>query len=70
MPQSWTGEVCSGSGNWSGIACQGGRVTGVELNGAGASGALDGFDRLTALTSLKLNGNNFPGELKGRSPAW
>ena len=59
---TWQGEVCSGSATtWSYITCHGGRVTAVNLNMLNASGPLEGFGQLTALTDLRLNSNRFSG---------
>jgi hypothetical protein len=63
--KSWTGEVCQNQSNegspWGGIKCEGGRVTFVQLRG-GASGSLDGFGQLTALSKLDLDNNSFTGK--------
>ena len=57
---SWTGEACSNT-TWQGVICSNGRVTAVNLAGTGAGGFLDGFGQLTALSELRLAGNNFTG---------
>ena len=68
---TWQGEVCSGSNTtaWLRVSCQGGRVTAVNLNGLGASGPLEGFGALTALTELRLAYNRFSGAWKPRARA-
>ena len=60
---TWQGEACAGSNTsaWSRVLCQGGRVTAVSFNGLSASGPLEGFGRLTALTDLRLAYNRFSG---------
>ena len=60
---TWQGEVCYGSNTtfWRYVSCQGGRVTAVNLNVLSASGPLEGFGQLTALTDLRLASNRFSG---------
>lgn len=60
---SWTGEVCSAPNvtSWKGVTCVGSRVAVVNLSNAGASGSIDGFGQLTALSELWLDNNNFVG---------
>ena len=43
------------------MSCQGGRVTALDLTGFNASGPLEGFGLLTALTDLRLAYNRFSG---------
>jgi len=63
--KGWIGEVCQNQSNegspWDGIKCADGRVTFVHLKG-GASGSLDGFGQLTALSELHLDNNYFTGK--------
>ena len=60
---TWQGEVCSGSNvtAWFRVTCQGGRVTALDLDNLNATGPLEGFGQLTALTGLHLAWNRFSG---------
>ena len=60
---TWQGQVCPGGNKsgWDGVSCADGRVTAVDLSNLGATGRLEGFGRLTALTDLNLAGNQFAG---------
>ena len=60
---SWTGEVCSApdTTSWKGVTCVGSRVASVNLYNTGASGSIDGFGQLTALSELWLGKNRFSG---------
>lgn len=69
VQRTWTGEACSGpeTSNWQGVWCSGGRVVGLRLRGIGATGPLDGFAALTALSVLQLDHNKFTGPLRSHS---